>query len=49
MLGGASYFATKGVQKVSVRPIIRVGFSGEVPVHNSMTGKEPEVQREKGI
>ena len=49
MLGGASYFATKGVQKVSVRRIIRVVFSGEVPVHNSLTGKEPEVQREKGI
>ena len=47
MLGGASYFATKGVQKVSVRRIIRVVFSGEVPVHNSLTGKEPEVQRGK--
>ena len=46
---GASYFATKGVQKVSVRRIIRLVFSGEVPVHNSLTGKEPEAQREKGI
>ena len=24
MLGGAAYFATKGVEKVGVRPIIRV-------------------------
>ena len=49
MLGGAAYFATKGVQKVSVCRLIRVIFSGEVPVHNSMTGKELEAQREKGI
>ena len=41
MLGGAAYFATKGVQKVSVRPIIRMVVSGMVPVHNSMTGAEP--------
>ena len=49
MLGVAAYFATKGVQKVSVRRIIRMVVSEEVPVHNSMTGKEPEAQREKGI
>ena len=41
MLGGAAYFVTKGVQTVSVRPIIPVVVSGEVPVHISMTGAEP--------
>ena len=40
MLRGAAYFATKGAQKVSVRPIIRAVVSGEVPVHNSMIGTE---------
>ena len=49
MLGSASYFATEGVQMVSVRRIIRVVVSTKVPVHDSMTGKEPEAQREKGI
>lgn len=41
MLGGVAYFATKGVQKASVCPIIRVVVSGEVPVHTSMIGVEP--------
>ena len=49
MLGGDAYFAMKGVQKVSVRRITRVVVSGEVPVHNSMTGKESEAQRGKSI
>ena len=40
MLGGAAYFAMKGVQKVIVHLIIRVIFSGKVPVHNFMTGAE---------
>ena len=40
MRGGAAYFATKGVQKVSARPIIRVVVSRKVPVHNSMAGAE---------
>ena len=41
MLGGAAYFVTKGVKKVSVLPIIRVVVSRKVPVHNFMTGAEP--------
>ena len=40
-LGGAAFFATQGVQKVSIRPIIHVVVSGEFPVHNALLGAEP--------